>query len=198
LNKKDRCGVFNAAPFFVGNKMKRTAGRITYELTIKDVKNMNLRIGDDLRVAVSANRRTPFAMIDAFVLSKEDWILAAIENLRAKADGEAVSQQYDDEECLAFFESISKRIFPLFAQVLNEKPSLSVKEMKSRWGVCHVDKKHIVLNRRLMGKPLDLVEYVVLHEYVHFVHPNHQQGFHALMGLYMPDYRQRRKRLNGH
>ncbi|MDR1630339.1 MAG: M48 family metallopeptidase [Oscillospiraceae bacterium] len=178
--------------------MKRTAGRITYELTIKDVKNMNLRIGDDLRVAVSANRRTPFAMIDAFVLSKEDWILAAIENLRAKADGEAVSQQYDDEECLAFFESISKRIFPLFAQVLNEKPSLSVKEMKSRWGVCHVDKKHIVLNRRLMGKPLDLVEYVVLHEYVHFVHPNHQQGFHALMGLYMPDYRQRRKRLNGH
>lgn len=177
--------------------MERIVGTITYELTIKNVKNINLRVGSDLRVVVSANRHVSPAVVDAFVLSKENWVLAAIETMRKKIAVEDISPQYTNEECLAFFESISERIFPLFAHILKEKPSLAVKEMKSRWGVCHVTKNHIVLNKRLMGKPAALVEYVVLHEYTHFVHPNHQQGFHDLMRRYMPDYKDRRKQLNG-
>ena len=43
-----------------------------------------------------------------------------------------------------------------------------------------------------MGKPRAALEYVVLHEYVHFLHPNHQAGFHAEMARLMPDYLARR------
>ena len=89
----------------------------------------------------------------------------------------------------------SDRIYPLFARLLPEKPELRVRWMKSRWGVCCPAKNRITLNKQLMGKPRAAMEYVVLHEYVHFLHPDHQAGFHAEMAKWMPDYRERRKLL---
>ena len=45
----------------------RTAGGVEYELTYKRVKNLNLRVGEDGSVRVSAARRVPLRQIDAFV-----------------------------------------------------------------------------------------------------------------------------------
>ena len=64
--------------------------------------------------------------------------------------------------------------------------------MKSRWGSCNPGKRVITLNKRLLSYPPEALEYVVLHEYVHFLHPNHQKGFYELLGRLMPDYAQRR------
>ena len=43
--------------------------------------------------------------------------------------------------------------------------------------------------------PEELMDYVTLHELVHFVHPDHGPGFYGLMDRLMPDWRQRRKEL---
>lgn len=56
-------------------------GELTYELTRKQVKNVNLRVRADGCVCVSASPRVPLASIDAFVGSKADFIVRAREKI---------------------------------------------------------------------------------------------------------------------
>ncbi len=97
------------------------------------------------------------------------------------------------EEALALFTELSDAVFPLFARVLDGRPPvLKVRQMKTRWGVCAPARRQITLNLRLAEKPRAAAEYVVLHEYAHFVHPNHSPAFWAVVARYMPDYKARR------
>ena len=47
------------------------------------------------------------------------------------------------------------------------------------------------LYKRLIHYPVEFIEYVILHEFAHFVHPNHSRAFYALIEKYMPDYKER-------
>lgn len=59
-------------------------GVISYVLTRKPVKNINLRIKPDGRVLVSANNRVPIGFIDAFVRQKQAFILSALARFEEK------------------------------------------------------------------------------------------------------------------
>lgn len=67
--------------------------------------------------------------------------------------------------------------------------------MKTRWGVCVPAKRQITFSLRLAEKPRAAVEYVVLHEYAHFVRADHSPAFWAVVARYMPDYKARRRLL---
>ena len=138
---------------------------VEYTLERKKVKNINLRVRADLSVAVSAPRRVPRAEIDAFVQSRADWIERARQRLRRQqAALQPAAPPRSDAECLAFFEQISRQIYPLFSAVLPAPPTLRVRDMRSRWGVCYPAKGCITLNKRLLEYPRAAAEYVVLHE----------------------------------
>ena len=172
---------------------QRSAGGVCYELTRKRVKNINLRIRRDGSVAVSAPRRTPFAQIDAFVAGRAAWIAEARTQVLAAEAEAARPCTVSREEALALFTEISEAVFPLFAGVLDgRRPVLKVRQMKTRWGVCAPAKRQITLNLRLAEKPRAAVEYVVLHEYAQFVHPNHSPAFWAVVARVLPDYKARR------
>ncbi len=176
----------------------RCAGGVAYTLERKRVKNINLRIRADGSVWASASRRVPGAAVDAFVASRAGWIARQQTVLAARAAAGRGEALPTPGEALALFETASKRIFPLFAQRLGGRlPELRVRAMTSRWGVCHPQKRRITLALQLAAKPPELVEYVVLHEYCHFVHPNHGPAFWALLEGYMPDARARRRALRG-
>ena len=97
---------------------------------------------------------------------------------------------------LLLFTQVSDAVFPLFAQVLNgQRPVLKVRQMKTRWGVCVPAKRQITFSLRLAEKPRAAVEYVVLHEYAHFVRADHSPAFWAVVARYMPDYKARRRLL---
>jgi predicted metal-dependent hydrolase len=72
---------------------------------------------------------------------------------------------------------------------------ISIKHMKSRWGSCHPIKKHITLNLRLIEKPVNCLEYVIVHELVHLLEASHNQRFYALMDHYLPNWNQSKKQL---
>lgn len=72
----------------------------------------------------------------------------------------------------------------------------SVQKMKTRWGVCRPSKKHIKLNTELVKKPIEYLEYVVVHEIIHLLEPSHNHRFKALMDHFMPSWRLYRKELN--
>jgi len=75
--------------------------------------------------------------------------------------------------------------------------AVSVRKMRRRWGTCHSGGA-IWLNRELMKKDADLIDYVIIHELCHLVHHNHGKEYYALLGKIMPDFREKRKRLNQH
>lgn len=58
-------------------------------------------------------------------------------------------------------------------------------------------KKVKSLNRRLAAAPAAAVEYVILHEYLHLIYPDHGPAFHAALDAMMPDNRARRALLRG-
>ena len=68
--------------------------------------------------------------------------------------------------------------------------------MKSRWGSCNHRMKHIRLNTELVTKPSHLLEYVLVHEMVHLIVPNHGPRFVALMNQRYPSWREARAELN--
>lgn len=73
--------------------------------------------------------------------------------------------------------------------------SYTLRRMKSRWGSCQPLKRHICLNLQLIHKPLVCMEYVLVHEMVHFFEMGHNQRFYALMDRYLPQWRQIKKTL---
>ena len=174
----------------------RTVAGVTYTLTRRRVRNINLRVRADGSVAVSAPLGAPLAQVDAFVAGRARWIEAARVRALARGEEEQRPCSVSREDALALFTQVSDAVFPLFAQVLNgQRPVLKVRQMKTRWGVCVPAKRQITFSLRLAEKPRAAVEYVVLHEYAHFVRADHSPAFWAVVARYMPDYKARRRLL---
>ena len=70
-----------------------------------------------------------------------------------------------------------------------------IKKLSSAWGIYHKRENYISFNFDLIEKEESLIEYVVLHELCHIFHMDHQKGFWSLVEKYMPDYKERRKKL---
>lgn len=71
-----------------------------------------------------------------------------------------------------------------------------VRIMKTKWGTCNREAKRIWLNLELIKKPEICLEYIIVHEMVHFLERNHTQRFIDLMDKFMPKWRSHREELN--
>ncbi len=73
---------------------------------------------------------------------------------------------------------------------------VQIRAMRRKWASCS-SLGTLTLSDDLLHLPQDLVEYVVCHELMHLRVPGHGQGWQALMGAYLPDWRARERRLAG-
>ena len=121
-------------------------GPITYTLTVKSVKNMNLRLEGDGTVRVSVNRRVPYAAADTFVRSRAAWIGRGRERLAQRG---APIPPPDREEALQSLTRALDRVLPLVEPLGVTRPALQARYMTSRWGSCHWTRGKIVLNTAL-------------------------------------------------
>jgi len=71
-----------------------------------------------------------------------------------------------------------------------------IKKMKTKWGACNVSASRICLNLELAKKPVQCLEYIVVHELVHLIERNHNDRFVALMNKHLPQWRHVRQELN--
>ena len=100
---------------------------------------------------------------------------------------------------------ISKNIVDIYSERLNywynmfeEKipvPNLKIRKMTSRWGVCNIKNNNVTLNYQLSMYDICCLDYVIVHELSHFIHPNHSKDFWNLVGKYYPRYKECRKML---
>ena len=75
-------------------------------------------------------------------------------------------------------------------------PRWGVRQMRTKWGSCNPEKGLIWLNLELSQKPLQSLDYVILHELAHFLSPRHDELFLGVMDKNMQGWRQIRADLN--
>lgn len=75
-----------------------------------------------------------------------------------------------------------------------EYESAAIKQLVGRWGSCD-STKHIALSLYLVQLPIELIDYVLIHELTHTVHLNHSAGFWSDVQQLCPDYKQLRRKM---
>lgn len=111
--------------------------------------------------------------------------------MKEGADQEKVIRHFLDKLCKDVFMDVAVLTYRSLSNYQMKFPEIKLRDMKSRWGSCTPAKNSITLNRKLIHYPLEFVEYVVLHEFIHFIQPNHSKAFYNIIENYMPDYKQR-------
>lgn len=170
-------------PFlYIGNKT------IYYDITYKKVKNINLRVNSDGRVSVSANKRVSEKVINDFVSSKADFILRALESYEQKKIKPQI-QYFTEEELKTLVLETCQKVYPYYEVRGIKYPQIKFRKMVSRWGSCHSVKGIVTFNTNLMYTPRECVEYVVWHEFTHFLQPNHSKMFYYELEKVCPDWK---------
>lgn len=181
-----------------------------YELHIGGVKRLNLRVRPDGSIRLSVPRMTPQRQIDAFLDRYADRIAHAV--ARSQSKNRRVPENASDdqiakkEQLLAIiFECYRSLVIPRFSALtmtdeqrrfVTSPTAIRIHPMKTRWGSCNVKKGTLNFNLYLIDQPLECIEYVVMHEFAHFIQPDHSPAYHALMTTLMPDWKARKAKLN--
>lgn len=71
-----------------------------------------------------------------------------------------------------------------------------VKNMRTKWGTCNIDRKRIWINLQLAKKTPECLAYVVTHELVHLLERNHNELFQKYMDAFFPEWRVVKETLN--
>lgn len=111
--------------------------------------------------------------------------------MKEGADKEKLIQLFLDKLCRDIFLDIAHITHRGLADYHLPFPTIKIRTMTSRWGSCTPAKQQITLNKRLIHYPIEFIEYVILHEFVHFIQPNHSKAFYNIIEYHMPDYRER-------
>lgn len=218
---------------------------VTYTITRKRIKRINMRVKSSSSFAVSCPYYVPEYEITGFIKSNIPFLVDGMqkayereqeEKKRAEAeDGSMVKLlgkdlilevipsarnniEYDDN-CIFVFsihsedkEYVRRKLDLWKKQTLKdlvyefciktekimgiESPDkIQFGNYKSFWGECVPSKRTLKFSYRLIEKPIDVIEYVVIHEYAHFRHLDHSQRFWAEVAKYDPDYQIHRRYL---
>ena len=200
---------------------------VRYDIIVekKNIKNMYLRVKEDLNIYVTTNTFTPDFVIKKFVNNNVKYIAKQIEKqskrLEKKLDyyyfGNKIEIYKDEAFKTPYFEDntlyvrntsdiekwYKKEIKKVFKERLDVQynnfsrnipyPSLSIRKMTTRWGVCNTKLKKVTLNSELVYKDMKCLDYVIVHELSHLIHANHSKAFWSLVEENCPDYKRIRK-----
>ena len=95
--------------------------------------------------------------------------------------------------CKEILQTVCESVYPKFQKYGVEYPELRFRNMISRWGSCQPKRKILTFNISLIETPLACIEYVVTHEFTHFLQPNHSKKFYKQLAMFMPDWQERKK-----
>lgn len=98
---------------------------------------------------------------------------------------------YKDKADKIFNKSLETQ-FPMLEKYGVEKPAIAIRHMKARWGSALLNSKTILLNTELIKAPKHCIDYVILHELVHFKYNDHSENFYNMLYSFMPDWEKRK------
>ena len=98
------------------------------------------------------------------------------------------------------FNVYSQQVDALYNSVFKkygvQKPTISIKKMKTMWGSCTKSLGKITFNEYLLKADIMCIQYVVLHELTHLIYTFHSKDFYDFLTIHMPDWQSRKKQLD--
>lgn len=159
-----------------------------YTLIRSDRKTVAIQIKPDGTIVVRAPRRMPRSEIGAFLNSKRDWIQKHLSAFPAEAQSKLTDAQ------IAHLREQARKI--ITARVAHFAPivgvtcgRISIRTQRTRWGSCSAE-GNLNFNALLTLAPMEVLDYVVVHELCHRKQMNHSQKFWAQVEAVLPDYRE--------
>jgi predicted metal-dependent hydrolase len=127
-----------------------------------------------------------------FILEGEKAILTVRKESTAKQ-----RENYVNEVLRKYLKNEIIRLLPVWEQKTGlQCKRWLVKYMKTRWGTYSHRTETISLNLQLAHKPIECLEFIIVHELGHIIHRNHGKGFIAYMDTYLPYWRETKNKLN--
>ena len=126
---------------------------------------------------------------------EENQIILVLEDVNDTALKQKTLQITLDSLLRDTIDDICREVYPKFSNFCPEFPNIKYRHMKSRWGSCNYKKYFLTFNYFLIYAPRECVEYVVYHEFTHFIHPNHSADFYNELSKYVPDHKSLRQQL---
>ncbi|MGB5822439.1 MAG: M48 family metallopeptidase [Proteocatella sp.] len=168
-----------------------------YELVKSKRKTIGISISKELKVIVRAPLKASRKEIDGIVNKHRSWIEKHICLMREKI--ERKSQNELSESQIEILKEKAKKILPERARhyegVMNVKHTgIKITSARTRWGSCS-GKNSLCFSYRLMLLPMDIIDYIIVHELAHIRVKNHSKDFYEEILRYMPDYKEREIRL---
>lgn len=123
---------------------------------------------------------------------------ALILTLKDPADAEERQRVLDNWQkrlCTEEITALCRQYYPAFGRRGVAFPTLSFRRMKTRWGSCRPQRGALSFNTRLTELPPGCADYVVVHEFAHFLQANHSPAFYAEVARVLPDWKARRAAL---
>ena len=169
----------------------------------KNIKHCYLRILKADLIQIRANKY--FTIFDAkdLINRKKEWIETSIQKIAEKTinDDEFLllgeTKKYEDYNIKnidkfyrAEIEKILLQKVDEYSKKMNLFPtSISYRKNKRTWGSCNY-KNGLNFNILLMKFPIEVMEYVIIHELSHIKHKNHSKDFWNLVSFYCPNYKE--------
>ena len=113
-----------------------------------------------------------------------------------EAQTEALLHAWYAREAAPLFAESLARVWPRFAEFNLSQPTLSVRQMRTRWGSCTPRTGRIRLSPELVRALPGCLDYVVLHECCHLLVGDHSKAFYDLQARLMPDWERWKQELN--
>ena len=164
---------------------------VSYQIIRSDRKTIAIQILPDGKVLVRAPKRMRMDDIRRFVDSKAEWIEKHLSNRTSQKQ-----QKFTEEEMKALREKarilLTERVqhfAPLIGVTYNQ---ISIRAQHTRWGSCS-SKGNLNFNCLLALVPMEVLDYVVVHELCHRKELNHSDRFWNEIAKIMPDYKVRKK-----
>lgn len=169
--------------------------RITYEWIRSRRKTIEIQIREDGGVVVRTPYSVPQRQVERFVEERREWILKNQETLREARNKRTVITEDMRREGV----EKALKIFPERVEYYARKMGISygritIREQKTRWGSCS-SKGNLNFNWKLTLMPMEILDYVVVHELAHRREMNHSREFWKIVEQVLPDYQDRRRRL---
>ena len=99
---------------------------------------------------------------------------------------QSLKRWYADET----LDIVKKRIDYYKKYFKDSVTSIKIKDQKTRWASCTY-KNEILFNLRCSMAPMEIIDYIVVHEMCHMEHRNHSKDFYNAVGQVIPDYKHR-------